>query len=79
MTEQLLHNFNELLKQKNEEVEFLLNSKNKKMRNKSVDLDYDSKKTLSKLQSFETTDIQHRHSCFNISFFSSYSVVASVL
>jgi hypothetical protein len=49
MTEQLLHNFNELLKQKNEEVEFLLNSKNKKMRNKSVDLDYDSKKTLSKI------------------------------
>ena len=49
MTEQLLHNFNELLKQKNEEVEFLLNSKNKKMRNKSADLDYDSKKTLSKI------------------------------
>ena len=49
MTDEVLFGFNELLKQKNEEVEFLLNSKNKKMRNKSVDLDYDSKKTLSKI------------------------------
>jgi hypothetical protein len=49
MTDEVLFGFNELLKQKNEEVEFLLNSKNKKMRNKSTDLDYDSKKTLSKI------------------------------
>jgi hypothetical protein len=49
MEEELLTNFNNLINEKNEEVEMILNSKNKKMTTKSLDLDYNAKKTIQKI------------------------------
>lgn len=49
MEEELLTNFNNFISQKNEEVEMILNSKNKKMTTKSLDLDYNAKKTIQKI------------------------------
>lgn len=53
MEEELLTNFNNLIKEKNEEVEMILNSKNKKMTTKSLELDYNAKKTIQKINAEE--------------------------
>ena len=50
MEEELLINFNNLIDNKNKEVETILNSKNKKMiNNNSLELHYDAKKTIAKI------------------------------
>ena len=55
MDELLLKNINDLFKNKNNEIQEILNLKNKKMTsiNKSLDLDYASKKTISKINTEE--------------------------
>ncbi len=55
MDELLLKNINDLFENKNNEIQEILNLKNKKMTpiNKSLDLDYASKKTISKINTEE--------------------------
>ena len=60
MEEELLSSFNTLIDAKNKEVELILNSKNKKMiNNNSLELSYDAKKTIAKINAEQERKIKN--------------------
>lgn len=59
MDELLLDNFNKIIEMKNKEVEIILLSKNKKMTNKSLEIDYETNKTINKIKNEEKRKLEN--------------------